>query len=140
MKAKFSLRNVSHAEFLYASTIFIHVSIVLDTITNFCFYRTLLRDFLFICVIFCFYGRLIPFHTIVLPLSQRLIIVHMSRRDGMNRDDSIPNIEVDSDEIYLLQKTWQDLADRTNGKGMMLYYDFEIFWDRVNVDCSLHRD
>ena len=107
--------------FYTPSTIFIHVSIVLDTITNFSFYRTLLRDFLFICVIFCFYGRLIPFHTIVLPLSQRLIIVHMSRRDGMNRDDSIPNIEVDSDEIYLLQKTWQDLADRTNGKGMMLY-------------------
>jgi len=24
----------------------------------------------------------------------------------------------DSDEIYLLQKTWQDLADRTNGKGI----------------------
>jgi hypothetical protein len=27
-------------------------------------------------------------------------------------------ILVDPDEVYLLQKTWQDLADRTNGKGI----------------------
>ena len=33
-------------------------------------------------------------------------------------NELVPVILVDVDEIHVLQKTWQDLADRSQGKGI----------------------
>jgi serine/threonine protein kinase/Ca2+-binding EF-hand superfamily protein len=37
---------------------------------------------------------------------------------GLNKEAQVAASKFDSDEMHLLKKTWEDLADRTNGKGI----------------------
>ena len=49
-------------------------------------------------------------------LSQKL---HLASNPGELHSEALVAAQrFDADELYLLQKTWNDLADRTNGKGI----------------------